>query len=120
MSKVETLDGATADLSDLSVEQLREMVLAQRAEQQAARDRAQRLGDITLEYKEGVMSRQDKATGEDKQIPWNNVSIAGGVFGWRGIKLKPEQWAKLCEIKEEVDAVMRASYPEMSGLFPSK
>jgi hypothetical protein len=78
---------------DMSQDQL--LILVQ--EMQAKQARVEALDGVTIKYAEGIAKNGN---------PWKNITVAGGVLTWAGIKLTPEKWEKIKHISSEIDLAM--------------
>lgn len=64
------------------------------------------LNGVEIEFASGFLKN-------DPTKPWSNVTVSGGVFGYRDrIKLKPRTWMRLKELTAEIDKVMAKHYPD--------
>jgi hypothetical protein len=85
---------------DMTKDDLEQLVRTMQAEKEAAaealrieKERLTRMDGVRIEYKEWT---KDGVTGR-------NFEVAGGPFGWRGIKLTPAKWSKLKLIADDID-----------------
>jgi len=89
------------DLSKLSREDLIALMEAKEAKEE-------RLSGITIKFESGIAAKSGK--------PWDCVLIRGGVFhklfGWQGLKLKPDVWEKLKELTPDIEEELAVGYPE--------
>jgi hypothetical protein len=112
MSQRETLGGAAAsldgiDFDAMTPDAMKALLKQTRDANQAQREREQRLDGVTIAYDSGVLTRKDGTT-----APWANVTVKGGVFGWKGVKLTPAKFARLIAIREDVENVMRQHWSD--------
>ena len=107
MSQRETLCGAAAsldglDFASMTKADMAKLLEATRENARAEAERKQRLDGVTIAYDSGVLTRKDGTT-----APWANVTVKGGVFGWKGVKLTPAKFARLIAIRDDIENVMR-------------
>jgi hypothetical protein len=79
---------------DMTQDQL--LILVQ--EMQAKQARIEALDGVTIKYAEGIAKNGNT---------WKNITVAGGVLTWAGIKLTPAKWEKIKNISSEIDLAMQ-------------
>ena len=107
MSQRDTTGGAAAsldglDFASMSKADLAKLLETTRQQAKADAERAARLDGIDIAYDSGTLTRKDGTT-----APWANVTVKGGVFGWKGVKLTPAKFARLIAIRDDIENVMR-------------
>ena len=98
MNKTNNKGGAAAVTSTPSREQL----LAQIESLLQEKAQTARLDGITIEFAEGTTKKGN---------PFALLAVKGGPFGWRGINLRPDSWARLQELTADIDAAMATHFP---------
>jgi hypothetical protein len=112
MVNSDSLGGAAAsldglDFATMSKADLAKLLEVTRQNAKAEADRAARLDGISIVYDSGVLTRKDGTT-----APWANVTVKGGVFGWKGVKLTPAKFARLVALKDDIESVMRQHWSD--------
>lgn len=112
MSQRDSMGGAAAsldglDFASMSKADLAKLLEVTRENARAEAERKQRLDGVTIAYEDGVITRKDGTT-----APWANVTVKGGVFGWKGIKLTPAKFARLIAIRDDIENVMRQHWSD--------